>query len=75
MFLRCVLCDRQQTAGLLSGAGWHAVAVPTGADVRHPALARGVARACPTCVATYQGDWQQRVLAALGPGAELRPAS
>ena len=65
LYLRCVLCSRQQAEGLLSGAAWGRLELPVDAVVNHPAVANATARACPSCV-TGVPDWQSRALAALG---------
>jgi hypothetical protein len=64
LYLRCVLCSRQQAEGLLSGAAWGRLELPAGAIVHHPGVRDSTARACPSCA----GDptWEQRVLTALG---------
>jgi hypothetical protein len=65
LYLRCVLCSRQQADGLISGASWGRLELPAGAAVDQPTLAGSTVRACPSCVG---GDpnWQDRALAALG---------
>ena len=65
LYLRCVICSRQQAEGLISGAGWGKLELPAGAAVDHPAVSGSTLRACPTCV-SRQPDWQVRVLHALG---------
>jgi hypothetical protein len=65
LYLRCVLCSRQQADGLISGAAWGRLELPVDAVVHHPAVQNGTARACPSCVSGYP-DWQSRALAVLG---------
>jgi hypothetical protein len=68
LYLRCVICSRQQADGLISGAAWGKLELPAGTDVEHPALKGSTLRACPTCI-DRQPDWQNHVLAALGLGS------
>ena len=65
LYLRCVICSRQQAAGLISGAAWGKLELPADAVVHHPAVHNATARACPTCVSAHP-NWQERVLATLG---------
>jgi hypothetical protein len=65
LYLRCVICSRQQAEGLISGAGWGRLELPPGVEVDHPALAGSTLRACPSCVGGNP-DWQSRVLTSLG---------
>jgi hypothetical protein len=65
LYLRCVICSRQQAEGLISGAGWGLLELPLGAAVEHPALRGTTLRACPSCV-SGDPDWQTRILAHLG---------
>jgi hypothetical protein len=67
LYLRCVICSRQQAEGLLSGAAWGRLELPADAVVRHPAVKDATARACPACVSAHP-NWQERVLATLGFG-------
>ena len=67
LYLRCVICSRQQAEGLLSGAAWGRLELPAGAAVDHPALVGSALRACPSCCSDHP-DWQQRVLSSLGIG-------
>ena len=69
LYLRCVICSRQQADGLISGAAWGRLELPAGAQLEHPALVGSTLRACPSCIG---GDpnWQNRVLASLGISAE-----
>jgi hypothetical protein len=69
LYLRCVICDRQQADGLLSGAAWGRLELPAGAEVEHPALKGSAFRACPTCMQRHP-KWQNELLVSLG----LRPA-
>jgi hypothetical protein len=64
LYLRCVICSRQQAEGLISGAAWGRLELPVDAVVNHPAVSNAVARACPACVS--HADWQNRALALLG---------
>jgi hypothetical protein len=61
LYLRCVICSRQQAEGLLSGAAWGRLELPAGTIVHHPAVKGSTARACPACV-SRDPDWQSRVL-------------
>jgi len=79
LYLRCVLCSRQQAEGLISGASWGHLELPAGIETDHPALAGSTLRACPSCIG---GDphWQNRALASLGISVEgfsvrVEPAS
>jgi hypothetical protein len=76
LYLRCVICSRQQADGLISGAAWGKLELPAGTDVEHPALKGSTLRACPTCI-DRQPDWQAHVLVALGlgSGARAEPAT
>jgi hypothetical protein len=65
LYLRCVICARQQADGLISGAAWRRLELPAGTVVHHPAVSNSLARACPSCV-NGDPDWEQRVLGALG---------
>jgi hypothetical protein len=65
LYLRCVVCSRQQADGLISGAAWGRLEVPHDAQIDHPALEGSTLRACPSCVGE-DPDWQQRVLASFG---------
>jgi hypothetical protein len=67
LYLRCVLCSRQQAEGLISGAAWGRLELPVDTIVHHPAVRGSVARACPSCMS---GDphWHDRALAVLGFG-------
>ena len=69
LYLRCVICSRQQADGLISGAAWGRRELPAHAQVDHPALVGSALRACPSCIG---GDphWQNRVLTSLGISAE-----
>jgi hypothetical protein len=72
LYLRCVICNRQQADGLISGAAWGRLDLPPGAAVQHPAVNGATLRACPTCIGTHP-DWQDRVLATLGLGGGFGP--
>jgi hypothetical protein len=65
LYLRCVLCSRQQADGLISGAAWGRLELPVDAVVHHPAVKDATARACPSCV-SGNPDWQHRALSVLG---------
>jgi hypothetical protein len=65
LYLRCVICSRQQADGLISGAAWGRLELPAGADVHHPGVRDSAARACPSCVSGHS-DWQNQALNALG---------
>jgi hypothetical protein len=60
LYLRCGICGRQQADGLLSRGAWG-----------HLQLNGGAVSACPTCKQSH-GDWQQRLLAAVGGGTEAK---
>jgi hypothetical protein len=64
LYLRCALCNRQQAAGLLSGAAWRVLELPAGSNVQHAAVHEGVVRACPSCAS--HADWEHQVLVMLG---------
>jgi hypothetical protein len=65
LYLRCVICSRQQAKGLISGAAWGRLELPAGAIVHHPAVKGSTARACPACV-SKDPDWESRLLNELG---------
>ena len=65
LYLRGVICSRQQADGLIAGAAWGRRELPHGAEVDHPALKGSTFRACPTCCGNHP-DWQHRVLASFG---------
>jgi hypothetical protein len=65
LYLRCVICSRQQADGLISGAAWGRLELPADAIVQHPAVRDATARACPACVSAHP-NWQEHVLASLG---------
>jgi hypothetical protein len=65
LYLRCVLCSRQQAEGLLSSVSWGLLELPAGAVVHHPGVRDSKARACPACVNGHH-DWRQQVLTVLG---------
>jgi len=65
LYLRCVICSRQQADGLLSGAAWGRLQLPGGANVHHPGVRDSTARACPSCVSGHH-DWERQVLTVLG---------
>ena len=65
LYLRCVICSRQQADGLISGASWGRLELPPEVEVEHPALKGSTLRACPSCIGG-DPDWQHRVLASLG---------
>jgi hypothetical protein len=79
LYLRCVICSRQQADGLISSASWGRLELPPDAEVEHPALKGATLRACPSCVGG-DPDWQNRVLSSLGVSAagfsvRVEPAS
>ena len=65
LYLRCVVCSRQQADGLISGAAWERLELPAGLEVEHPALKGSTFRCCPTCIQRHPG-WQAELLASLG---------
>jgi len=65
LYLRCVICSRQQADGLISGAAWGRLQLPVDAIVHHPGVHNATARACPACVSGHP-DWQERALNTLG---------
>jgi hypothetical protein len=65
LYLRCVICNRQQAEGLISSAAWGRLQLPVDAVVHHPGVSNGTARACPHCI-SGNPDWQSRALATLG---------
>jgi len=81
LYLRCVLCSRQQADGLISGAAWGRLELPVGLEVQHPALKGSTFRCCPSCIERHPG-WEQELLASLGvarngsgPSPEAEPAT
>jgi hypothetical protein len=64
LYLRCVICSRQQAEGLISGAAWGRLELPAGAHVHHPAVRGSTVRACPSC--SSDPKWQEAVLASFG---------
>ena len=73
LYLRCAICSRQQAHGLISGASWGQLELPSGAEIEHPGLRGSTLRACPTCISRHP-DWQEQLLTSLGlsPGFGLR---
>ncbi len=65
LYLRCVLCGRQQADGLISGAAWGRLELPAGVVVEHPALKGSTFRCCPACTQRHP-DWGQELLVSLG---------
>ena len=65
LYLHCVICSRKQADGLISGAAWGRLEVPTGAQIDHPGLNGSTLRACPSCIGDNP-DWQSSVLSSLG---------
>ncbi len=65
LYLRCVMCSRQQADGLISGAAWGRLELPAGVEVEHPALKGSTFRCCPVCVERHP-DWQTELLASFG---------
>ena len=65
LFLRCVLCGRQQADGLISRATWGHLPVPPQLDTPHASGREGMLRACPQCVDRHP-DWRERLGALLG---------
>jgi hypothetical protein len=73
LYLRCVICSRQQADGLISGAAWGRLELPPGAEIEHPALKGSMFRVCPTCMQRHP-DWEQDLLESFGlaPPPDLR---
>lgn len=67
LYLHCVLCDRKQADGLLSGAAWGTYRLPQGVSVEHPAAHNGHVKTCPTCIAQHR-NWETVVATTLGVG-------
>jgi hypothetical protein len=65
LYLRCVVCSRQQADGLISGAAWGRLELPAGLEVEHPALKGSTFRCCPTCIERHPG-WEEELLTSLG---------
>jgi hypothetical protein len=65
LYLHCVICDRKQADGLLSGSAWGKLALPEHVVVEHPAVQDSNVRACPGCVA-HHGNWHAVALTTLG---------
>ncbi len=61
LYLHCVICSRKQANGLISGAAWGRLELPSDAyaDGASPS---GIVRVCPSCIGTYPDDWQSRAL-------------
>jgi hypothetical protein len=81
LYLRCVLCSRQQADGLISGAAWGRLELPAGVVVEHPALKGSTFRCCPSCVQRHPG-WEEELLTSLGvtrngdqPHRDVAPAT
>ena len=64
LYLRCVICARQQADGLISGAAWGRLEIPANATLHHPGVRDSLARACPSCAS--DPGWEERALNALG---------
>ena len=70
LYLRCVICSRQQAEGLISGAAWGKLELPPGAEIEHPALKGSMFRCCPSCLERHP-DWRESLLSSLGLGAPV----
>ena len=67
LYLVCAICDRRQADGLISGAAWGRIELPSGSAVDHPAVKGSTLLACPNCVGQHS-DWQDRAQASVGLG-------
>jgi hypothetical protein len=65
LYLVCAICDRRQADGLISGAAWGRVELPSGVSVDHPAVKGSSVLSCPTCV-SKDARWQEAVLVSIG---------
>ena len=65
LYLVCVICERRQADGLLSGAAWGRMELPADAEIAHPAVNGSALRACPSCVSD-DSRWQETALVSLG---------
>ena len=76
LYLRCVICSRQQAEGIISGAGWGRLELPHGHQIEHPALEGSTLRVCPSCM-SGNPNWQNAVLTSFGlaSGFGPRPAT
>ena len=71
LYLVCAICSRRQAEGLISGAAWGRLQLPTGTEIEHPALKGSHLCCCPSCMQRHP-DWQQELLSSLGiDGADL----
>ena len=65
LYLLCAVCSRKTAEGLLSGAAWGRLQLPSGASVEHRALRGNTLRVCPTCT-QRDPQWRERLLGSLG---------
>lgn len=74
LYLRCVICSRQQAEGLISGASWGKLELPPGTGIEHPALEGSHFRVCPHCMQRHP-DWESSLLESFGlAGPRSQPA-
>ena len=67
LYLVCAICDRRQADGLISGAAWGRVELPSDSAVEHPAVKGSTVLTCPSCVGEH-ADWQDQARASVGYG-------
>jgi hypothetical protein len=65
LYLVCAICKRRQADGLISGAAWARMELPSGAAIEHPAVRGTTLLTCPSCVASDPA-WERRALSAVG---------
>ena len=65
LYLVCAICDRRQADGLLSGAAWGRMELPSSTEIAHPAVNGTAVRACPGCMSA-DSRWQETVLVSFG---------
>ncbi len=65
LYLVCVICDRRQADGLISGAAWGRTELPPDTAIEHPAVKGTSLLTCPTCVSNDPA-WAQTALGSLG---------
>jgi hypothetical protein len=65
LYLHCVICNRKQADGLLSGAAWGRVEPPPPAKT---------IRVCPSCMSSNP-DWQIRALGVAGADSSAAAAT
>jgi hypothetical protein len=69
LYLVCAICDRRQAEGLISGAAWKRLELPTGTAIEHPAVKGSTLLTCPSC-AGNDPAWAERALGRIGLKAD-----